>query len=158
MTSSFTLSDTINTLVAVFEKHKTERVCVISTTCCGKSTILREIPYCVDMDEIAFLNITEEEAAFINQTPWTKEIGEKVDELTYKNARIQPGSPMFGTVIVDCDVVVYLDISDELLENHCKKRGVNYLDAKNMQKAINEDWNNHKLKKGKVFYYTAMAE
>ena len=32
---SFTIIETINTLKAIFEKHKEERVCVIGTICVG---------------------------------------------------------------------------------------------------------------------------
>lgn len=48
----------------------------------------------------------------------------------YKYAKIIPGCPMFGTVIVDCEAVVYLDISDDLLIEYCKKRGESFKDAK----------------------------
>lgn len=158
MAGIFSIRDTINTLAAIFEKHKNERVCVLGTTCCGKTTLLKHIPYCVDMDDVAFANITKEESEFINKTPWTKEIGDKVDDIIYRNVKIQAGHPVLGTVIVDCEIVVYLDINDKLLEKHCEKRGVNYLDAMNMKKAIDDDWNNHKAKDDKMFYYVAMAE
>ncbi len=60
---------------------------------------------------------------------------------------------MFGNVIVDCEAVVYLDISDDLLMEHCKKRGAGFEDAKKMKEVIEGDWNNHKEKNDKVFYY-----
>ena len=44
--------ETINALKAIFEKHRNDRVCIIGTTCCGKTTLLRKIPECVDMDEV----------------------------------------------------------------------------------------------------------
>ena len=65
---------------------------------------------------------------------------------------------MFGTVIVDCDVVIYLDINDELLKMHCGKRNVNYADAKNMKNAIEDDWNSHRAMGGKIFYYLTIVE
>lgn len=40
--------ETINALKAIFEKHVDERICVLTTTCCGKTTLLRQIPNCVD--------------------------------------------------------------------------------------------------------------
>lgn len=40
--------ETINALKAIFEKHENERICVLATTCCGKTTLLRQIPNCVD--------------------------------------------------------------------------------------------------------------
>lgn len=158
MSGQFTIKETINTLKAIFEKHKTERIYVLATICCGKTTLIQQITNCVDMDSIAFVNITDKEAAILNKTPWTKEVGDMVDSLVYRNVKVQPGHPVFGTVIVDCDVVVYLDISDELLEKHCKKRNVNFTDAIKIKEAIESDWNNHKLKNDKLFYYVTMLE
>ena len=158
MSGKFTINETINTLRAIFEKHKNERIYVLATICCGKSTLIEQIPNCIDMDSIAFLDITEEEAAIISQTPWTKEVGDTVDSLVYRNVKIQSGYPVFGTVIVDCEVVVYLDISDELLAEHCKKRGANFEDAKNIKESIESDWNNHKAQNNKLFYYVMMHE
>ena len=152
------ITETVNTLNAIFEKHNHDRVCVIGTTCAGKTTLLEQLPNCLDMDEIAFSNITEEEAAFISQTPWTKEIGDAVDRIVFRNVNIKPGRPVFGTVIVDCEAVVYLDISDDLLRKHCEKRGAAFQDTKKMKEAIEGDWNNHKANGGKVFYYLTVTE
>ena len=150
--------ETINTLEAIFEKHKEERVCVLGTTCCGKTTLMKKLTNCVDMDETLWSLLTQEEMDFVCQKPWTKEIGDYFDKLIYTKIKIDKGTPMFGTVIPDCDVVVYLDISDDLLEKHCQKRNVNLADAKNMKSAIEYDWNNHRLKGGKRFYYLMITE
>ena len=80
--------ETINTLEAIFEKHKEERVCVIGTTCCGKSTLLKKIPDCVDMDEALWPLLTKEESDFVCQKPWTKEIGDYFDKLIYEKVKI----------------------------------------------------------------------
>lgn len=158
MSGKFTIDDTINTLKAIFEKHKNEKVLVLATICCGKTTLVSKIPDCVDADDIAFVDITEEELAIIKETPWTKEVGDTVDSLVYRNVKIEQGHPVFGTVIVDCDVVVYLDISDDLLMKHCKNRELSFADAKNIKEAIEDDWNNHKEQNLKQFYYVTMLE
>lgn len=150
--------ETINTLEAIFEMHKEEKICVIGTTCCGKSTLLDKIPNCVDMDEVLWPLLTQEEKNFICQKPWTKEIGDYFDNLICKKIKIENGVPMFGTVILDCNVVVYLDIEDDLLQEHCKKRNVNLEDAKNMKLTIENDWNNHRLQGEKKFYYIMLRE
>jgi len=154
----FTIGDTVNTLCAIFEKHRNERVFVLGTTCVGKTALLEYFPDGVDMDAIAFQNITAEESEIISRQPWTKEIGDTVDKIVYRNVKVAPGKPVFGTVIVDCDAVVYLDISDERLAEHCKSRSVDFQDAFNMKKAIEKDFENHKSLGGKIFYYVAMAE
>ena len=150
--------ETINALKAIFEKHENERICVLATTCCGKTTLLRQIPNCVDLDDELWPQLTKEEADFISQKPWTHEIGDFIDKLVYEKISIKPGHPLFSTIIVDCDVVVYLDISDELLAEHCKKRGNDYADSKNVMEAVEKDWNSHREKGGKTFYYLVLTE
>ena len=44
------------------------------------------------------------------------------DNLIYTKVKIAKGTPMFGTVILDSDAVVYLDIADDVLKAHCEKR------------------------------------
>lgn len=97
MSIKISSTETLNTLKAIFEKHKNDRICIIGTTCCGKTTLLRQIPDCADMD-------------------------------------------------------------DELLKIHCDKRNLDFLDAKNMKTAIEDDWNNHRVKGGKIFYYLTINE
>lgn len=150
--------ETINVLEAIFERHKEERICVVGTTCCGKSTLLNQIPNCIDMDDAVWPLLTQVEKDYICQKPWTREIGDFFDKLVYEKVKIEKGFPMFGTVILDCDVVVYLDIKDDLLEKHCKQRNVKFSDAKNMKIAIEKDWNNHKLQAKERFYYLLITE
>ena len=149
---------TIEELTEIFVKHKEERICVIGTTCCGKTTLLRKIPGCVDMDDELFSRLTKEEADFVCQTPWTEEIGDEFDRLVYERVKIKPGQPMFGTVILDCDAVVYLDIDDDMLKDRCEKRGVSFEDAKNMERAIKGDWDNNKAKNGRTNYWLKITE
>ena len=44
MTIKTSAQETINALNAIFEKHKNDRICVLGTTCCGKSTLQEQIP------------------------------------------------------------------------------------------------------------------
>ena len=67
-------------------------------------------------------------------------LGDFIDKLVYEKIWVKIGHTFFSTIIVDCDVVICLDISDELLAEHCKKRGNNFLDAKNVKNSIEEDW------------------
>ena len=91
MSGKFTINETLSALKAIFEKHKNERVCVIGTTCVGKSTLLNQLPEynCEDLDSVLWPNIPREEKVLFNQLlqkPWTKELGSEVDRLTYKYA------------------------------------------------------------------------
>ena len=152
------MHETLNTLTAIFAKHKKERVCVLGTICCGKTTLLRQIPGCVDLDDELWPQLTEEEKNFICQKPWTPEIGDFIDRLVYERITVKAGHPLFTTILVDCDAVVYLDLSDELLAEHCRMRGVDFADAKNVKDAVEEDWNDHRQRGGKTFYYVVLKE
>ena len=163
MPGQFTINETLNTLKAIFNNHKTERVCVIGTICVGKSTILKRLSdyNCLDMDSELWPNIPPDEMELfskLSQEPWTKEFGDEIDRLTYKYLKVKPGYPMFTSVIVDCEAVVYLDISDSLLTQHCEIRNVSFGDAKNIKEAIEDDWNNNKAKGDKTMYYVMLTE
>lgn len=120
----------------VLEAHKGERVVVVGTTCTGKSTLLKNIDGTLDMDEVLFPQLTEEEKEYVSRKPWTEEIGQTMIRLAKERIKIEPGSPVFGTVVLDADQVVYLHIEDELLKERVKKRGKDFEDAKNMQRQI----------------------
>ena len=64
-----------------------------------------------------------------------------MDELVRTRLIIKPGIPMFGTVLLDCDLIVYLHISDELLLERTKLRNVDFMSALNMQKNIEKEIN-----------------
>ena len=55
-------------------------------------------------------------------------------------------------------MIVYLDISDELLAEHCKKRGAAFQDAKNVKDAIENTWNKQPEKGDKICYYLKVTE
>lgn len=89
--------------------------------------------------------LTKEETDYVCSTPWTEEIGDKMNELVRTKLSIRPGTPMFGTVLLDCDLIVYLHISDELLLERTKIRNADFTNAKNMQKKIEDEIRNSGL-------------
>ena len=129
----------IEELRQIFIDNKDKRICVLGTTCTGKTTLINESNMGVDMDEEIFPLLTEEENEYVCQTPWTEEIGNKMDELVRTRLSIKPGIPMFGTVLLDCDLIIYLHITDELLLERTKSRNVDFNNAKNMQLKIEEE-------------------
>ena len=131
--------DYINDLKEVIETNKEKRICVVGTSCTGKTTYLDYAKNGLDMDKVLFPLLSDEEKEYVCQTPWTPEIGETMDRLVKERIRIKPGQPVFGTVIIDCDLIIYLDISDKLLQERTKSRNVNYQDAKNMKDSIEKD-------------------
>ena len=126
-------------LKQVFNDNKDKRICVLGTTCTGKTTLINATNMGLDMDKEIFPLLTQEETEYVCQTPWTEEIGNKMDELVRTKLKIKPGIPMFGTVLLDCDLIVYLHINDELLFERTNSRNVDFNNAKNMQQKIEEE-------------------
>ena len=129
----------IEELKDIFNNNKDKRILVIGTTCTGKSTLIKNLGIGLDMDKIIFPLLTKEESDYVCQTPWTKEIGEKMTYFVKTKLKIQQGEPLFGTVLIDCDLIVYLHISDDLLKKRAELRKVDYTNAKNMQTEIEEE-------------------
>lgn len=136
----------LDELKEIFINNQDKRVCVVGTTCTGKSTIINELKIGKDMDDEIFPLLSKEEKDIVMSDPWTEEIGVYMDNLVRNKLKIAPGCPLFGTVILDCDLLVYLHINDELLKNRCDMRGVNFSNAVAMQKKIEEEINSSSYK------------
>jgi len=158
MPGKFSLNDTMNTLDAIFEKHKNDRICVLSTTCIGKTTMTRLKPEWIDVDNILGNIMTAEEIAFCSQVPWTEEIGDVYGKIMLERVKVFPGHPLFCSTVIDCEVIVYLDIFDKILLEHTIKRNVNFQYAIQMKEEIEKEWNYYKSINKHIFYYTCMAE
>lgn len=130
------MSITDREIFKIIEENSDKRICVIGTTCTGKSTIIKNIGIGLDMDREIFPLLTKEETDYVCNSPWTEEIGNKMNELVRDKLYIKKGFPMFGTVLLDCDLIIYLHISDELLKKRCTLRNADFMNAKNMQEKI----------------------
>ena len=135
----------IEKLKNILENNKDKRICILGTTCTGKSTLINNLNMGLDMDDEIFPLLTKEETDYVCSTPWTEEIGNTMDRLVRERLKITPGVPMLGTVLVDCDLIVYLHISDELLKERTSMRGVDYEGAKEMQQKIEEEINSSSI-------------
>ena len=102
-------------LLQIINENKEKRICVLAPTCTGKTTFIKKYNIGKDMDEEIFPLLTKEETNYVCQTPWTEEIGNKMNELVRTKLKIEKGTPLFGTVLLDCDLIIYLKISDEEL-------------------------------------------
>ncbi len=128
-----------NELKKLLLGHADKRVIVVGTTCTGKSTLLNSIPFARDQDKEVFAQMTEKEAEYVCQTPWTPEIGRTMTRLVRHYVHSAVGKPVFGTVVIDCDLIVELAISDQLLRERTALRNAQFLDAKNMQQQLQEE-------------------
>ena len=129
----------IEQLIEIINENRDKRICVLGTTCTGKTTLIKGTNIGLDMDEEIFPLLTEEETEYVCRTPWTQEIGNRMDELVRTKLSIKQGTPMFGTVLLDCDLIVYLHINDDLLLERTKLRNTDFSNAKNMQQKIEEE-------------------
>ncbi len=153
-----TNKNTIEKLEEIFNKHKNDRICVLGTICLGKTTLIKQLKNCVDVDDELPPLLNDKEKDFLHkahilETPWTEEIGDEVERLTKEKVKIKPGFPLFGTIILDCDVIVYLDIDYNLLSEHCKKRKMDLCNALEIKKSIEDDLKALKEKNNKIIYY-----
>ena len=135
----------IEKLLNIIEENKNKRICILGTTCTGKSTLINNYNVGQDMDDLIFPLLTKEEEEYVCSIPWTEEIGKTMDRLVKERLKIEPGYPLLGTVLIDCDLIIYLHISDELLEGRTSLRGADYRGAKDMQKKIEEEINNSNI-------------
>lgn len=135
----------IEQLIEIFEENRDKRICVLGATCTGKTTLIKGTNIGLDMDEEIFSLLTEEETEYVCRTPWTQEIGNRMDELVRTKLSIKQGTPMFGTVLLDCDLIVYLHINDDLLLERTKLRNTDFSNAKNMQQKIEEEIKNSNI-------------
>ena len=129
----------IDNLKNVFGNNKDKRICVVGTTCTGKTTLVNIFEESEDMDKLIFPKLTKEEMDYVCQTPWTEEIGNTMNNLVRTRLNITPGNPLFGTVLLDCDLIVYLHISDDKLLERTSLRNVDFTNAKNMQTKIEKE-------------------
>lgn len=126
----------IKELNKIFDNNSDKRICVIGTTCIGKSTLLKSLNNCYDMDELLFPLLSKEETEYVCRQPWTNSIGDCMDKLTREKIKINNGNPVFGTVLIDCDLIILLTIDEEKLKSRCLKRNADFNSSWNMQKEI----------------------
>lgn len=50
-----------NELMNIIDSNKDKRICLVGTTCTGKSTLIKRLGVGSDMDELLFPLLTEEE-------------------------------------------------------------------------------------------------
>lgn len=59
--------------------------------------------------------------------------------------KVQKGKPLFGTVVLDCDLIIFLEIDDKLLKERTEKRKAKFESAKDMQKMIKQEITDSKI-------------
>ncbi|MEG0492167.1 MAG: hypothetical protein RR696_03115 [Clostridia bacterium] len=85
-------------LEELFTRYREKRICVLGTTCCGKSTLQQCFSQSVDMDEVLWTTLTKEEETYICSKPWTNDIGRFTSKIVKERMVIEPGHPLFSLI------------------------------------------------------------
>lgn len=59
--------------------------------------------------------------------------------LVRERVKSAPGLPVFGTVVIDCDFIILLSLSDALLAERTASRNVAFSNAKSMHQQIRRE-------------------
>jgi len=110
------------------------------------------------MDEALWPTLSREEESYICQKPWTNDIGKFTNKLVKERVDIKSGHPFFSLILLDCDVIVYLGISDEMLQKHCQERNASFEDAKNIKYAIESTISSRRMSENLKIYDLEMNE
>ncbi len=138
-------------LQSLLNQYKDKRVLVVAPPSAGKSTLLQHIPEGVDMDDIfdtmpsdvkdiilqregSYSDIATRKTfypkrEFVAGDPQKEEdlalSSQTLKEYTNAHMKIQPGNPIFGTKVIDCDVIIYLKLSDDVYKQRLDSRNKN---------------------------------
>lgn len=140
------IPDAVMRLRNIFEENKTKRICVVGSSCVGKSTLLHYFPEAVDMDDVLFGNQQKGIAPLLSQEeinyacgPWTPDVGDFMTKRAKELISIEPGHPVFGTVVFPSDLVVEVTVPDDILMERARKRNANGSDVLAMKEQIESE-------------------
>lgn len=122
--------------------HADQRVAVLGPPCVGKSTILRHIPEALDMDIILFPLLSPTEKQLVFRKPWSPSVGKEMKRLACSKIVVSLGRPVFATVVIEVDVIIYLKIDDGLLQKRVmlrQDRRQSFEDVKGIQRQLESD-------------------
>lgn len=137
-------------LVGILDRYSDQRVLVLAPPCAGKSTLLQHIPTGIDMDTV-FDTMPVEFRRYVlhHEYPFMYVDGDRetikyiereyipnnlesdnylrvttndLAEYTNEQIKIVPGRPVFGTSLIETDVIVHLRVSDEVLDARLQSR------------------------------------
>jgi len=120
---------TIQKLKEIFENNTEKRILVLGTTCAGKTTLLKSLPECRDMDGLVWALLSKEAQKELDNPSWTDDMSKTWREHVIKAKqiiKIEAGHPLFAATSFDSDMVVYLNISENILRERTTNRGVDY--------------------------------
>lgn len=130
----------------IFSDNIEKRICVVGSSCVGKSTLLDYLPEAIDMDDLLFGNkqkgidplLTKEEVEYVCGS-WSPEIGQFMTQKSHELIKIGPGRPVFGTIVFPSDLVIEITVPDDVLRERIRRREANENDVFNMKSQIESE-------------------
>ena len=127
----------------IFADNINKKICVVGSSCVGKSTLLNYLPEAIDMDDLLFGNkekgipalLTDKEIEYVCG-PWTHEIGQFMTKKAHELIKIEAGYPVFGTTVFPSDLVVEIVVPDTILRERIIRRNANEKDVFKMKEQI----------------------
>jgi len=138
--------------------YASKRVAILGPPCAGKSTILRHISEALDMDVVLFPQLSAAEKQVVFRKPWSPSIGREMKHLARSRITVSPGHPVFATVVLEVDFIVYLKIDDGLLKKRIARRQQDRQQAFNDVKGIQEQLEADILRSGIPFIEFPITE
>jgi len=115
----------LDKLRKIFAENSDKRICVVGFSCIGKSTLVRDLPECLDFDDIVWQQMPKkvyDELKSIPE-PWdetTMTIWKEYVKNTHVNIKLR--QPVFSIRVEDCDLLVYLTLDEKEHRNRVAKR------------------------------------
>jgi len=134
--------DTIQQLKDIFSNNSEKRIIVLGTSCAGKTTLLKSLPECLDMDTLIWERLPKEIQKELSAPSWTDDMRKTWREHVIeakKIIKIEAGHPLFAATLFESDMIVYLNIDENTLRERTKKRNVEYEIAAENNKRIKEE-------------------
>lgn len=136
----------IEKIKKLFTDNIEKRICVVGSSCVGKSTLLSYLPEAIDMDDLLFGNkqkgieplLTQEERDYVCG-PWTPEVGQFMTKKAHGLIKIEAGHPVFGTIVFPSDLVIEITVPDSILRERIRRRNTNEDDVFNMKAQIESE-------------------
>ncbi len=136
----------VNELQQIFDQNIDKRICVVGSSCVGKSTLINYLPNAVDMDDLLSGSIskgigpllTKEEIEYVTG-PWDEDVGNFMINKAKSLITINKGQPVFGTIVFPSDLIIEIDVPDSVLIERIKDRNSVLNDVLNMRNQIKDE-------------------
>jgi len=138
----------LSQLQTIFAKNKDLRICVVGASCIGKTTLVRDLPECIDHDYIVWELMPKDIAEKLKTfpEPWSEaalDIWKDCISKTHFN--IKPRQPIFSydpRCISGCDLIIHLVLDDSQYLERVAKRGKNSDTMLRHKQKVNESVKN----------------